>query len=520
MKTISNLPTNQGLNTQMMSESQEILRLKSPLIVQYEITPACNNNCGFCYNFWQYDSATNISRKNDVNDKKAKKILDVLITNEVPAICYTGGEPFLSKSTLFDLVDIAHKNNIYTSINSNGRLITQSDASLLKYEGLNSILISLHGDSSKIHDEAVSNNGAFIQTIRGIENTLSAGINTTINYVSTQKNVDRIVETAQMLKNIGAKNMTITPLLPFPGVKDHEQWAMSKMQFKQYFNSLMIAKEKGLKVDSTLPVAPCILKDMFPENYKNYLEVLSPRVCMAGVSFMVVSPEGFNRACIQAPELKEYGDNINNDFSNAWKNSHLWSYKNLLTKECTVDCYALSSCGGGCRTSSLAMNNSVNGKTMYMGLPISHDDSLDFLKRSEVYVDKNIISFRKKNTVKLRKESFGGVLANISNQSFVFLDEEGINTYDTLPNEFSLDTSVNTNYYGIRVLQAAGMIESLNSAIMRDMGNHSINTSNVLNQDISIISINKFYERLAEKFQKNDNVIRMLRADTGERIYF
>jgi len=498
-----------------------ILRLKSPLIVQYEITPACNNNCGFCYNFWQYDSKAIISRKNDVNDKKAKKILDVLIANEVPAICYTGGEPFLSKSTLFDLTNIAHKNNIYTSINSNGRLITKHDAILLKDIGLNSILISLHGDSSTVHNEAVSSEEAFTQTIRGIENVVSAGINTTVNYVSTQKNIDRIVQTAQMLKDMGVKNMTVTPLLPFPGVKDHEQWAMSKMQFKQYFNSLIIAKEKGLKVDSTLPVAPCILKDMFPENYKDYLDILSPRVCMAGVSFMVVSPEGFNRACIQAPEIKEYGDNVNTDFNTAWKNSHLWSNIDLLSKECSIDCHALTSCGGGCRTSSLAMNNSVSGKTMYMGLPINYDDSLEFLKKSEVIVDKNVTSFRKNNNIKLRKEDFGGVLANISNQSFVFLDKDGVKTYENLPNTFSLNDSINpimSEYRGIRTLQAAGMIEPINAL---NTG-HFLEAQfeiNILKKDLLTISASRFYERLAGRFPL-DNKIRMLRADTGERIYF
>jgi radical SAM protein with 4Fe4S-binding SPASM domain len=478
---------------------EDHLRLKSPLIVQFEITPACNNNCRFCYNFWEYDNSI-MSRKSPVNEKKITQLMDVLIEEEIPAICFTGGEPLLSDKILFGLIERANRKGMYTSINTNGRLITHDAAEKLKGLGLNSALVSLHGDSKQVHEEAVACEEAFIQTLKGIEKLVEVNLNTTVNYVSTQRNIDRIIPTAKLLKNLGVKNMTVTPLLPFPGVKDHQYWSMRKEQFRQYFDSLSLAKESGLKIDSTLPVAPCILKDMFPNDYQKYLSILSPRVCMAGVSFMVISPEGFNRACIQAPQLEEYGFDINKNFQKAWKNAYDWSALDLLPLDCTK-CYALASCGGGCRTSSLAINNSTSGKTMYMGNPIYIEDAQAFIDRMEVKIDKNIKAFRKKN-VTLREEEFGGVLANTSRQSFVMLDKKGVLEYNNLPDEFIAEGK------GINVLYAAGIIEpSQNQGLAEFNGN------------ISTIPASRFYSRLAGNMPLDDKV-RMLRADTGERIYF
>jgi radical SAM protein with 4Fe4S-binding SPASM domain len=483
---------------------EDHLRLKAPLIAQFEITPACNNNCGFCYNFWEYDGKATLSRKSSVDEGKIRRLMDLLLSYEVPAVCFTGGEPLLERELLFGLLERASQENLYTSINTNGRLIDHDAATRMKELGLRSALVSLHGDSRQVHEEATGCQKAYAETVRGIERLVAAGVNTTVNYVATQKNVERIVPTATMLNALGVKSMTVTPLLPFPGVKDHQRWAMRKEQFRQYFDALALAKEGGLKVDSTLPVAPCILKDLFPDAYESYLAVLSPRVCMAGVSFMAVSPEGFNRACIQAPQLEEYGGDIGKGFEDAWKRSHEWSRAQLLPQDCLTECYALAACGGGCRTSALAENDSAVGKTMYMGQPIALEDAKPFIDRMAVDVDRHDGAFRKRKDVKLREEDFGGVLANTSRQSFVVLDHDGVRTYRTLPDEFS----ANGGSHGIAVLYAAGMLEPIRN-----------DEAPPFNGEIAVVHASKLYERLAGKLPLDEKV-RMLRADTGERVYF
>ncbi|MFH1053740.1 MAG: radical SAM protein [Candidatus Woesearchaeota archaeon] len=485
--------------------SEEQLRLKAPLIVQMEITPECNNRCGFCYNFWEYDLESSLSRISSTDEAKVRGLFEVLVKKEVPAVCFTGGEPFLAENLLFDLLKRANQEGMYTSINSHGRQITRNSAHRLNEQGLNSILISLHGDTEEVHGEAVGCPEAFTQTLVGLDNLLDEGINLTVNYVSTQKNVGRIVSTAKLLNDKGVCNMTITPLLPFPGVQDHELWAMKREQFRQYFDALISARETGLRIDSTLPVAPCILKDMFPENYLDYLEVLSPRVCMAGVTFMVVSPDGINRACIQAPQLEEYGSDINGNFLESWKRANAWSRMGLLTSECSDLCYALPSCGGGCRTSSLACNHSTSGKTMYMGGPLSEADSQSFIDRMEVNLGDIGRRFRKRTNVRFREEDFGGVISLCSRQDFVFLDREGLTNFHSLPSEFEMDLPSR----GIKVLYAAGIIQNVEHS--SELPHYSIK--------MPVVHTSRLYPRLAGGIPMDDKV-RMLRADTGERIYF
>lgn len=487
---------------------ERILRLKSPLITQFEITPDCNNNCPMCYNFWVNprgsDAGNVLRRKTPLNTKRIFDLMNVLAENEVQAVCFTGGEPLMTPEILFSLLGEAKSPGMYTSINSNGRLIDKNVARTFRSAGLNSALVSLHGDSAECHGETVGVREAFEETLRGIENLLEAGVRTTVNYVATQKNVGRIVETARMLRGRGVRNMTVTPLLPFPGVREHEKWAMQKEQFKAYFDSLVEAKDLGLKVDSTLPVAPCILTNLYPQDYRRYLEVLSPRICGAGVTFMVVSPQGFNRACIQAPELKEFGGDIAEDFKQAWKNAGRWAKRSLLVDKCREDCYALPVCGGGCRTSSLAQNGSVRGKTMYMGEPLSKEDAIPFIERIEVPVDKTLRRFRKNPKVNFRKEEFGGVLFNPERQAAVVLTHTGVQGWQQLPQEFKIDC-----YEGdVAVLYAAGMLAESDRTRLPWR-----------NPSISIAYASQLFPRLGHNLPY-DNKVRMLRADTGERIYF
>ncbi len=483
----------------------KVLRLKSPLIVQFEITPECNNRCKFCYNFWLYDEDTNLSQSSPVEEKKIRKLFDVLLEHKVFAVCFTGGEPMLAENVLYDLLGKANKNGLYTSMNTHGRSLTAERVKKLKDSGgINSVLVSLHGDSKEVHGEAVGCQKAFSETVEGIENLLKAKVNVTVNFVATQKNVERIEPTAKFLRNIGVRRLTVTPLLPFPGVKDHKEWAMKKEQFRPYFNSLLSARNHGLKVDSTLPVAPCVLRSVFPDDYLKYLEVLTPRVCMAGVTFMVVSPEGVSRACIQAPQLNEYGGDISKSFNEAWEKANKWSRLDLLVDECSKNCYALASCGGGCRTSSLSHNGATYGKTMYMGEPLGLEEAEPFIDRMEVRVDLRKQSFRKRRNVKFREEEFGGVLANTKGQSFVMLDKEGVEAYKQMPDEFT----ANKNHRGLKVLYAAGILQYSEKS---DLPYYS--------RDVSVIHASRFYPRLAHGLQF-DKKVRMLRADTGERIFF
>jgi len=470
----------------------------APIIQQHELTSKCNNNCGFCYNPERCWSKILSPRQEDV--ERNLEIAKLSVAKGVMAICLTGGEPFLMGEHLFDVLKIYQVAGCYTSINSNGRLITKAIAARLANIGLNSALISIHG-VGKYHDNMVGIDQAYEETLTGIKNLMEVGIHVIPNFVATAKNVDQLIKIGAMLKSIGLKSMTATPFLPSWAAPEHEQFIMQQSHYRNYFRSLEEIDLLGLKIDSTLPIPPCVLIKFFPDDWKKYLKVLSPRVCMAGKSFGVVSPDGYFRSCIQAPYLKEYGGKLLNNYERSWQNANTWAEQKLLPEEC-LNCKALAICGGGCRTSCLYENNGLaSGKTMYMGKPLLDNEAKQFIDRTEV---KTIILpaapyYEWNPQIKMRDENWGLIIFNPTNQSFCLISSE----FKQCSHLTIHDKHV------AKVLLSVGVIKPVDK-------NYS--ESILVPEEVKIISANVLLPRLAININKEK--VYQLRADTGERLFF
>jgi len=473
----------------------------APVIQQHELTSKCNNNCGFCYNPERCWSKISVPRQEDV--ERNLEIAKLSVTKGVMAICLTGGEPFLMGEHLFDVLKIYQAAGCYTSINSNGRLITKTIAARLVRTGLNSALISIHG-VGKYHDTMVGIDKAYNETLTGIQNLMEAGIHVIPNFVATAKNVEQLPGVGAILKSIGLKSMTATPFLPSWAAPEHEQFIMQQNHYRNYFESLEKIDLLDLKIDSTLPIPPCVLIKFFPNDWEKYLKVLSPRVCMAGKSFGVVSPDGYFRSCIQAPYLKEYGGKLLDNYEHSWQNANSWAEQKLLPGEC-LDCQALAICGGGCRTSCLYENDgSATGKTMYMGKPLLENEAKQFVDRTEV---KTITCptapyYEWNPQIKVRDENWGLIIFNAANQSFCLISPD-FKQY--LPKRFLTIR----NEHVAKVLLSLGAIKPMDK---------NYEESTLVSEEVKILSANILLPRLA--MNVNNNNVHQLRADTGERLFF
>ena len=477
----------------------KVLCTTAPLIQQHELTSKCNNNCGFCYNPERCWSKVSLPRKEDVERNLA--IARLSVSKGVMAICLTGGEPFLMGEHLFDVLQIYQEAGCYTSVNSNGRLITKAIAKRLFDIGLNSALISIHG-IGKYHNEMVGVDKAFLETLGGIKNLMEAGIRVIPNFVATAKNIDQLEEVGNLLQKIGLTSMTATPFLPSWAAPEHEQFIMQKNHYRQYFNSLAKIDSLGIKIDSTLPIPPCVLIKFFPDDWGKYLKVLSPRVCMAGKSFGVVSPDGLFRSCIQAPYFTEYGGEVLSNYEQSWKNANTWANIKLLPKVC-LECKALSVCGGGCRTSCLYENNgSAKGNTMYMGEPLSENEAQLFIDRIKVKINLTSSVFEWQANIKIRKEDQGMIIFNTENQSFCILSSY----FEKYSQEKFFEIKDEPL---ARVLLSVGAIVPINKKKAIPIIKMS--------KKVKVLSANILLPRLARELK--DDVFNF-RADTGERLFF
>ncbi len=475
---------------------EKTMNTTAPIIQQQELTTRCNNACKFCYNPERCIVA--FEPRNEEKQRNIK-VAELSVEKGVMAVCPTGGEPFLVGSNLFDILSTYKQADCYISINTNGRLVDDKIAQKLANLGLNSALISLHG-VGELHNEMVGDKRAFEETWQGITRLRSNGIPVTPNFVATAKNVHGLKKTGEKLAEIGFKSMTVTPFLPSWGAESHNQFILQKHHYRQYFTAIGEIRRLGVKIDSTLPIPPCVLIKLFPDEWLTFIDVHSPRVCMAGRSFGVVSPDGCFRSCIQAPYLPDFGGNILENYEKSWANANKWAEQNLMPQEC-FDCHALDICGGGCRTSCMWANKGeVKGKTMYMGEPLTEKQVEVFNKRSKVAISQlnSEQTYQWRKNVKFRDEGWGMIVFNPANQSFTVLSKESSKQKGGVKFTYSKTT---------QVLSSIGAIRKTENS----------NTCSV--NQAQILPAQKFLPRLARNLN-DEKSVHCLRADTGERYFF
>ena len=151
-------------------------------IVVWNITRACNLKCVHCYN----DSGAG-KPSNEVSTDKAKEVIDDLARFGAPSLLFSGGEP-LMRPDLFELIEYAVGKGLRTVISTNGTLITEEKAAIIKKRGVSYVGISLDG-IGPINDKFRGVDGAFERAVRGIRNCREAGVRIGLRLTLTQKNV-------------------------------------------------------------------------------------------------------------------------------------------------------------------------------------------------------------------------------------------------------------------------------------------------------------------------------------------
>lgn len=392
-------------------------RLKSPLTAQLELTDACNSACLHCYNYWRYlETGRRIS--SDPHERSLvhfQQLLGNLVDNEVRTVTFTGGEPFLRRDVLFDLVATAKQAGMKAGVNTNGALITGDDIEHLQDVGVDFLLVSLLSDDPAIHN-AIANSTTHALTSRAIVNLVGAGLNVATNMVVSTHNWGRVRQTAMYAKDLGIGEFSATPVLPCPLAESHSDLLLTPEQVRLVLGDLLWTQGQGMAVDVLEPLVHCMFNQ---EERVRFAQFLSLRSCSAGISDMVISPDGDVRPCILATQI--HGNLLSDGWEKCWDSLASWCNPDLLPRDC-LDCAKVDECGGGCRVAALAQSGRVDGKDPYMVQPLADsggvtpgDDELQ-----ELHLE-TVIAFPL--TASIRSESFGCVL--FCDRRFMFFDHDG-----------------------------------------------------------------------------------------------
>ena len=182
------------MSTRLPSHLLQFSKDKRPVVV-WNITRRCNLKCVHCY-----AHAKDLSFKNELSTKEGKILLDDLAQFGVPVILFSGGEPTIRKD-LHELAAYAVSKGMRAVISTNGTLISQKMAHILKDIGLSYVGISIDG-MEEINDRFRGVKGAFNAALEGIKNCKDAEIKVGLRFTINRFNADEIPKIFNLLEDM------------------------------------------------------------------------------------------------------------------------------------------------------------------------------------------------------------------------------------------------------------------------------------------------------------------------------
>ena len=307
-------------------------RPSAPYRMDLALTYRCNDDCAHCYNGRPRNYP-------EISTDQWKRILDRLWELGIPHVVFTGGEPTL-RPDLPELVAHAEQNGQITGLNTNARRL--SDARFVErlvQAGLDHVQITVESHDSAIHDQMVRTNGAWQQTIAGLQNVLDTPLYVMTNTTMLRENSPHLERTLEFFSDLGVPTVGLNALIYSgrgrsvgTGLKEEELSPLLDLA-RQH------TTEHGQRLIWYTPTQYCHFDPMQLE--------LGVKGCTAALFNMCVEPDGGVIPC------QSYYHQLGNLLTDPWQS--IWNHelstslreRSSIPVKCN-GCALLAECGGGC----------------------------------------------------------------------------------------------------------------------------------------------------------------------------
>jgi len=153
---------------------------RKPIVV-WNCTRTCNLRCVHCYS----DSHAQ-KYPGELTTAQAKTNIDDLAAYGIPALLFSGGEPF-ARPDVLELMEYAAQKGLRVTASTNGTLIDETIAAAVKRIGLTYVGISLDG-IGPTNDLFRGKDGAFDAAVRGMRNCHAVGQKVGLRLTLTRRN--------------------------------------------------------------------------------------------------------------------------------------------------------------------------------------------------------------------------------------------------------------------------------------------------------------------------------------------
>ena len=221
-----------------------------------ELTPYCNQKCGYCYNDWRDDT----SSASAMPGHELLPLLERAVTEvEFDHVTLTGGEPF-ARADLFDVLSLLRRHGLRALIISNGGLIDDAMArELAPFEPL-FVQITLNGPHAALHEEHVGK-GHWEATLEGIRALVRHGVRVSGCVVITRKNAGVVGAVLEVFRGLGVDTVALSRYSPAGYAAEQVTELLPSR------GDLLTALEQaehagrvhGMSLQVTMPVPPCVV---------------------------------------------------------------------------------------------------------------------------------------------------------------------------------------------------------------------------------------------------------------------
>ena len=157
---------------------------KKPVVV-WNMGRRCNLHCVHCY-----AQSRDIEYTDELTTQQGKELIDDLAQFGAPVILFSGGEPTM-REDLPELAMYARDKGMRAVISTNGTLIDEKMAKVLKDIGLSYVGVSLDG-MRETNDKFRGVPGAFDAALQGMRNCKAEGIKVGLRFTINKKNAQDI----------------------------------------------------------------------------------------------------------------------------------------------------------------------------------------------------------------------------------------------------------------------------------------------------------------------------------------
>ncbi len=221
----------------------------APLLIVWNLTKQCNLKCKHCY-----ANAGPLKHRDELSIEEKLKVVDQLDEAGVTMIAFSGGEPLISPD-FWKVAEYASKKGMYTTIATNGTLLTKENVERLKKIGIKYVEISLDSPDPQTHDMFRGVEGAWERTVQGIKNVVESGyFDNAIATTATKYNLSQIPEMIDLAISLKVKKFIVFNFVPTGRGKDIIEQDLTYEERENLLNYLYDRwQEKKIDIFSTSP---------------------------------------------------------------------------------------------------------------------------------------------------------------------------------------------------------------------------------------------------------------------------